>query len=250
MENKNKDLKINTDWNAYKKLRLNQSENNSIKKQIARNNLYKFFSPDTAARLKYIMKERKLRQVDVLELCKPLCDKYGVPIRKNDLSQYVSGKVKPNQKRLYILAKALHVSEAWLMGFNVPMQRLPKKPKSNTLDQLKNFQNFLAELDNNENLNKDYILNLVATYFSKDAVTLIKSWTKLDKIDQSKIIERIDTLLEQDKYQVKENKVNDIQNKDQKQAIADNSSQKCDNDNSDNEFNGSINPMDLIDMID
>lgn len=38
---------------------------------------------------------------------------------KNDLSQYVSGKSKPGQSKLYILSLALNVSEEWLMGYGV-----------------------------------------------------------------------------------------------------------------------------------
>ena len=44
-------------------------------------------------------------------------------MNKSDISQYVSGKVEPNQDKLYVLAKALNVSEAWLMGYDVPMER-------------------------------------------------------------------------------------------------------------------------------
>lgn len=40
---------------------------------------------------------------------------------RNHISQYVSGKVKPNQDKLSILALALNVNEAWLMGYDVPM---------------------------------------------------------------------------------------------------------------------------------
>lgn len=79
----------------------------------------------TAQRLKYIMNSRNLRQVDILNLCKPYCEKYGVRLEKGDLSLYVSGKVQPNQVRLTILGMALNVSEAWLMGFDVPMERKP-----------------------------------------------------------------------------------------------------------------------------
>ena len=42
---------------------------------------------------------------------------------KNDLSHYVSGKVEPGQDKLSILGLALGVSEAWLMGFDVSMER-------------------------------------------------------------------------------------------------------------------------------
>ena len=46
-------------------------------------------------------------------------------MNKSDISQYVSGKVEPSQDKLVILGMALNVSEAWLMGFDVPPQRYP-----------------------------------------------------------------------------------------------------------------------------
>ena len=75
----------------------------------------------TAKRLKEIMDSRNLRQVDILEKCKPVCEKYGIRLAKNDLSQYVSGKTEPNNQRLGVLAEALGVTEAWLAGWDAPM---------------------------------------------------------------------------------------------------------------------------------
>ncbi len=77
----------------------------------------------TAQRLKQIMDSRQLRQVDILEMVEPFCKKYDIKLGKNALSQYVSGKVEPGQERLTILGMALGVSEAWLMGYEVPMER-------------------------------------------------------------------------------------------------------------------------------
>lgn len=75
----------------------------------------------TADRLKEIMKQHDLRQVDILKRTEPYCKKFDVRLGRNDLSQYVSGKVLPGQEKLTILAMALGVSEAWLMGYDVPM---------------------------------------------------------------------------------------------------------------------------------
>lgn len=77
----------------------------------------------TADRLKQIMNARNMRQVDILEASEPYCNKYGIKLEKNALSQYVSGKVEPGQEKLTILGMALGVSEAWLMGYEVPMER-------------------------------------------------------------------------------------------------------------------------------
>lgn len=78
---------------------------------------------NVAMRLKEIMKQRNLRQTDIIELTKPYCQKYDVKMNKSDISQYVSGKVEPSQAKLVILSMALNVSESWLMGFDVPMKR-------------------------------------------------------------------------------------------------------------------------------
>ena len=76
----------------------------------------------TSIRLKQLMDERNLKQVDVLRITKPICEKYGIRLGKNDLSQYVSGKTEPGQSKLFVLAKALKVNPVWLMGLNVPME--------------------------------------------------------------------------------------------------------------------------------
>ena len=109
----------------------------------------------TSDRLKQIMKERNLRQVDILEMCKPYCKKYNVKLGRNDLSQYVSGKVEPGQKKLTVLGTALNVSEAWLMGFDVPMQRniVNEKDIDKTVETL--FE-FTKELDINNEFQKKF----------------------------------------------------------------------------------------------
>lgn len=83
----------------------------------------------TSERLLLLMRQRQLRQVDILRLCRPYCEKYNVKLNRNDLSQYVSGKVEPSQFKLTILASALNVSEPWLMGYGdayeAPTQPIP-----------------------------------------------------------------------------------------------------------------------------
>ena len=56
-----------------------------------------------------------------------LSEKTGIP--KSAISQYMSGYAKPKQDRIYLLARALYVSEAWLMGYDVPMERTSSKPR-------------------------------------------------------------------------------------------------------------------------
>lgn len=77
----------------------------------------------TSDRLKQLMDSRGLRQADILRMAQPYCEKYDIKMGKSDLSQFVSGKVEPGQWKLTILGLALNVSEAWLMGYEVPMER-------------------------------------------------------------------------------------------------------------------------------
>lgn len=50
------------------------------------------------------------------------------PVQKNGISpsainQYISGNFEPKQNNIYLLAKALNVNEAWLMGYDVSIER-------------------------------------------------------------------------------------------------------------------------------
>lgn len=77
----------------------------------------------TGERLHYLMNVRGLKQVDILRKTKPFQKKYNIKLSKSTLSQYVNNIQSPDQDRLYLLAKTLNVSEPWLMGFDVPVER-------------------------------------------------------------------------------------------------------------------------------
>lgn len=68
----------------------------------------------TAQRIKEALELRGMKQIDLVEKTK---------ISKGALSSYISGNYIPKQKNIYLIAKALNVSESWLMGLDVPMER-------------------------------------------------------------------------------------------------------------------------------
>jgi transcriptional regulator with XRE-family HTH domain len=70
----------------------------------------------------------KIREIKPADLCKL------AKVPKSSLSLYMSGAYEPKQNRVYDMALALNVSEAWLMGYDVPMER------ESTPDQL--FEKF------------------------------------------------------------------------------------------------------------
>lgn len=84
----------------------------------------------TSKRLRQIMSERNLRQVDILEKSKPFQKQLGVKMGRSALSQYVTGKSKPDDQKLYLLSKTLNVSEAWLMGYDVEKKRIPDSERN------------------------------------------------------------------------------------------------------------------------
>lgn len=63
-----------------------------------------------------------------------LVEKTGVP--KGAVSYYLAGKSKPKADRLYIMAQALDISEAWLLGYDVPMGRTDDQKKNDQLAKL------------------------------------------------------------------------------------------------------------------
>lgn len=65
-------------------------------------------------RLNKIMKIRNLKQVDLVE-------KTGID--KTLINKYLNGVTNARQKKLTELANALDVSETWLMGYDVPMEK-------------------------------------------------------------------------------------------------------------------------------
>jgi transcriptional regulator with XRE-family HTH domain len=64
-------------------------------------------------RLKSVMKERKITQTE-------LAKRTG--IRQSSISDWLNDRYEPKQDKVYIIAKALNVSPAWLLGYdeNIP----------------------------------------------------------------------------------------------------------------------------------
>ena len=80
-------------------------------------------------RINQIMKEKKLRQIDVLNLAKPFQQKYNIKFSKSHLSQYVNGKSNPDNEKTFLLSKVFGVTEAWLLGYDVPRYERIEKTK-------------------------------------------------------------------------------------------------------------------------
>lgn len=85
---------------------------------------------NTSVRLKQLMNERNLKQIDILRMSFPFQKELNIKMGKSTLSQYVNGIQSPDQDRIYLLSKTLGVSEPWLMGYPVPKERMPEKERN------------------------------------------------------------------------------------------------------------------------
>lgn len=104
-----------------------------------------------ANRLYSAMRFRGMQQVDLVK---------RTGISKGSISNYLAGTFTPKSQNIYMLAKALDVSEQYLMGFDVPMD----KPKIQTTDYLINVDdNAIALVECYKKLNgedQEYLLSL------------------------------------------------------------------------------------------
>ena len=80
-----------------------------------------------AKRMKIAMSNLQINQAELVK---------RTGIGKSSISTYLTGEYEPKQKNLYKIALALNVNEAWLMGFDVPMERQSDASKQMTTELL------------------------------------------------------------------------------------------------------------------
>lgn len=78
-------------------------------------------------RIREALNIRNMKQVE-------LAEKTG--IAKGTINNWLNQRYQPKQKSLMAMAKALDVSEMWLAGYDVPMERPVAQKKSDELTQL------------------------------------------------------------------------------------------------------------------
>lgn len=123
---------------------------------------------ETSDRLNQLMAERNWKQVDIINNSKKFQEKLGVQLGKSALSQYVNGVQAPDQKKLSLLALTFDVSEAWLMGYDVPRERESVVEKEYTTSDLRkmaeNAKTFDGKPLNEEDI--EAIQNIIEIYLS------------------------------------------------------------------------------------
>ena len=97
------------------------------------------------------------KQVDLVE---------RTGIQKNSINAWVNQKYQPKQNSLMRMAQVLGVSEMWLAGYDVPMERPTAQKKADELTQL------IFEIKEDEDL-KDLFISI--SHLNKDQRKTIES---------------------------------------------------------------------------
>ena len=139
----------------------------------------------TAERLKEALEHRHMTAAE-------LCRRSG--ISSASMSQYMTGKVKPKQDRIYILALHLRVRPAWLMGYdiepgynNIPSSRQRERQRSimkdNTVPpEVLNQEFGQLDYDIPEYQKYDRLSKIKRMYMSVDAETQINMLTRVTEL--------------------------------------------------------------------
>ena len=81
-----------------------------------------------AQRLKMLIDQRGISRSELARIC---------GISKSNVTRYINGEYEAKQDVVYRMASSLGVSEAWLMGHDVPMERTPSPaPAAREIDPI------------------------------------------------------------------------------------------------------------------
>lgn len=153
-------------------------------------------------RIKEGLELRKMKQADLVNL---------TGISKGALSSYISGSYEPKQKNIYKIAKALNVNEAWLMGYNVPMEILGG---TYTVKEVPQPNGYI--INNDQNLDNNHTIKISNSYpldsyvmtpfmLSEKEKEHIEDLRKLNDTGIEKAINYTKDLTEMPKYQKNNN---------------------------------------------
>ena len=131
----------------------------------------------TSQRIQEGLELRGLKQTDLVE-------KTG--ISKGALSSYISGCYTPKQNNIYLIAKALDVSEAWLMGADVSMERIADSPVSLRYRKLIEIYEQLSKSNREKVLT--YSKNLLSTQRMEE--DLLAAHARTDMEQSSKAVQQ------------------------------------------------------------
>ena len=121
-----------------------------------------------AKRLREALDERGMTQTALAQMS---------GISKSSISRYLSGAWEGKQDAVYALSKALHVNEAWLMGYDVPMDRDAKHRGEMGYGILQHENQLVLNIQNIEDAIHKMIADEAKIEITEEAVTILSSLT-------------------------------------------------------------------------
>lgn len=101
-------------------------------------------------RLQIAMDKRKIKQIDLARVA---------DVNQGALSRYLKGSYAPKSATIYKLALALDVSDMWLEGYDVPMERSQKQKeidfKNNLYKKIAQDMDLLKTISQYYNLSEE-----------------------------------------------------------------------------------------------
>lgn len=97
-------------------------------------------------RLQIAMDKRKIKQIDLARVA---------DVNQGALSRYLKGSYEPKSATIYKLALALDVSDMWLEGYDVPMERSRKQKEIDFKNNL--YKKIAQDMD---------LLKTIAQYYN------------------------------------------------------------------------------------
>jgi len=103
-------------------------------------------------RLKEVMSIRGIKAVELSE---------RTGFTKSKISQYVNGVYQPKAEALFAIAKVLDVSEGWLIGEDVPIERTERLTPTVTPEEFQILEQFREMAKLEKSMAKDYFKYLL-----------------------------------------------------------------------------------------
>lgn len=130
-------------------------------------------------RIREALEIRGMKQADLVKI---------TGIGKSSISTYLSGAYEPKQRNIYKIARALNVNEAWLMGYDVSMER-SSVSQVNDSPLIKAFLNS----DDDIPLLKGLINNRLTDgiNFEPIDIELLRTFKSLNKTGKAEALKRI-----------------------------------------------------------
>lgn len=141
----------------------------------------------TSSRLAEALQMRNMKAIDLAK---------ETGLSRGAISQYLSGKIVPKRDNLILLAKALHVSESWLRGYDIDESKIHKV--SAVPSGSEPINNLIKELFNDRP--EVYSLLTKGVYATKGGLLVNKKLSELPKSAKEALRNNILFILESTGY--------------------------------------------------